>query len=90
MPPPIHPHVTPTPADTIKMQDVLDNFGQNVNTLTIEDLKRILHQTTLQAQLRTNLVLVSVEELQKFVDDITRDKVNPQEPPSHIPIATSG
>ena len=42
-----------------------------------------------QAQLCTNLVLVSVEELQKIVGYITRDKVNPQEPPSHIPTTIS-
>ena len=33
---------------------------------------------------------MSVEELKKNIANITRDKVNPQEPPSHIPIATSG
>ena len=31
-----------------------------------------------------------MEELQKAIVDITRYKVNPQEPPSHIPIAISG
>ena len=72
------------------MQDVPDNFGQNINPLTVEDLKKILHRTTLQAQLCTNPILVSVEELQKVVADITRDKVNPQEPSSHIPTVTSG
>ena len=90
LPPPSPPHIFPTPVDTINVQGVLENFGQNINPLTIEDLKKILHQTTLQAQLCTNLVLVSVEELKKAVANITREKVNPQEPPSHIPIATSG
>ena len=89
-PPPSPPHVTPTPVDTINVQDVPENFVQNINPLTAEDLKRILHQTTLQDQLCTNPVLVSVEELQKVVADITRDKVNPQEPPSHIPTNISG
>ena len=72
------------------MQDVLDNFGQNINPLNVEDLKKILDQTTLQAQLCNNLVLVSVDELQKVVANLTRDKVNPQEPPFDIPLATSG
>ncbi len=88
--PPPSPHVTPTLADTITIQDVPNKFGQNINPLTTEDLKKILHQTTLQAQLCTNLGLVSMEELQKAIADIKRNKVNPQEPPSHIPIATSG
>ena len=83
-------HDTSTPIDTIIVKDVLDNFGQNINPLTAEDLKKILDQTTLQAQLCNNPVLVSVEELQKVVADLTRDKVNPQEPPFDIPSATSG
>ena len=32
--------------------------------------------------------MVSVEELQKVVTEVTRDKVNPQEPPSFIPSVT--
>ena len=79
--------MTSTPIDIIIVQDIPNTSCQNINSLNIEDLKRILHQTTLQAQLCTNLVLVSVEELQKNVVEITRDKVNSQEPPSHIPIA---
>ena len=90
MPPPSPPHVTPIPIDSIIVQDVPDTSGQNVNPLIVEDLKKILHQTSLQAQLCTNLVLVSVEELQKVVVEITKEKVNPQEPPSHPPTATSG
>ena len=82
--------MTPTPIEIVTIQDVLDAFGQNINPLSIENLKKILHQTTLEAQLCTNLVLVSVEEIQKFVDDITKEKVNPKEPPSHIQIAMSG
>ena len=47
-------------------------------------MKNILDQSILQARLCENPVLVSVDELQKAVVDITRDKVNPQEPPSVI------
>ena len=58
--------------------------------MTIEYLKNILQQTSLQAQLCANPVLVSVEELQKAVAEIANEKVNPQEPPSHTQTATSG
>ena len=34
--------------------------------------------------------MVSVEELQKVVAEITKEKVNTQEPPSQTPIATNG
>ena len=78
------------PIETVTMKDVPDTSGQNINPLTIEDLKKILHQTTLQSQLCTNLVLVSVEELQKAVAEITKEKVNTQEPPSKTPTVTSG
>ena len=89
-PPPSPPHVNPTPTDSRIVQNVPNTSCQNINALTIEDLKKILHQTTLQVQLCTNPILVSVEELQKVVPEITMDKVNPQEPPSEIPLATSG
>lgn len=59
------------------MKDVPNNFDQNINPLTIEDLKKILDQSTLQAKLWDNLVLVNVDELQKVVADTSRDKVNP-------------
>ena len=90
LPPLRPPHDTSTPADTITLQNVPNNSCQNINPLTAEDLKKVLNQTTLQAQLYTNLVLVSVEELQKAIADITRDKVNLEEPPSHIPTTISG
>ena len=41
--PPSPPHVTPTPTDIVIVQDNPDNSGQNINPLTTEDLKRILH-----------------------------------------------
>ena len=44
----------------------------------------------MQSKLCTNPILVSVEELQKVVAKITRDKVNTQKPPSQTPLATSG
>ena len=52
-------------------------------------MKKILDQSTLQARLCENLVLVSVDELQKVVAKITRDKVNTHEPLSPIPSTTS-
>ena len=51
-------------------------------------MKKILDQSTLQAQLCGNPILVSIDELQKVVTDVARDKVNPQEPPSIIPLVT--
>ena len=42
--------------------------SQNINILTAEDLTKIIDQTTLQAQLCDNPILVSIEELQKSVD----------------------
>ena len=78
LPPPSPPHATPTPVESIIVKDVPDITGQNVNPLTIEDLKKILHQTTLQAHFCTIHVLVSVDELQKVVAKITKEKVKPK------------
>ena len=83
------PHDINTPTETIIVKDVLVISPQNINPLTIEDLKKILDQSTLQARLCENPILVSVDELQKVVDDITRDKVNTQEPPIFISTTTS-
>ena len=69
MSPPSPPHVTITPTDTIIIKDVLDNSAMNINPLTTEDLSKILHQSTLQAQLCTHPILVSVYELQKVVEE---------------------
>ena len=60
MPPPSPPHVTPTHANSVVVQDVPDSSSQNINPLFVEDLKKILHQTSLQAQLCANPILVSV------------------------------
>lgn len=70
------PHDTNTPTYTIIVKDVPNNSAQNINQLNVEDLKKILNQSTLQAQLCDNIVLFSVDELQKVVANITRDKVN--------------
>ena len=72
LPPPSPPHTTPTKIVIVK--DVLETLGQNINPLIVEDLKKILHQTTLQSQLCTNPLLVSVDELQKPIAEITREK----------------
>ena len=47
--PPSPPHSTATPAEVIKIKDVVDTSSQNINPLTTEDLTKILDQTTLQA-----------------------------------------
>ena len=49
----------------------------------------IIDQSTLEAKLCGNPILVSMEELQKVVTEVTREKVNPQEPPSIIPLVTN-
>ena len=72
------------------MKDVPNSLAQKINPLTAKDLNNILDQSTLQARLCDNHVLVSVDELQKVVADITRDKVNTQEPHFSIPTATTG
>ena len=84
MPPPSPPHIATPPT-----KSVIVSSGQNINPLTIEDLKKILHQTTLQSEMCTSPILVSVEELQRVVAKITKEKVNPQEPPSQILAAIS-
>ena len=43
----------------------------------------------MQSQLCLNPVIVSVEELQKVVAEITKEKVNTQEPPSQPLLATT-
>lgn len=80
LPPPSPPHVTITPIETIKVKDVVDTSCQNTNPLIVEDLSKILDQSTQQAHLCTNLILVSVDELQKVVVDPKEVKVKTQEP----------
>ena len=50
LPPLSPPHDTSTPVDTISIKNFPDNSSQNINPLTVEDLKKILDQATLQAQ----------------------------------------
>ena len=64
------------------MKDVIDTSCQNINPLTIEDLSKILDQSTQQACLCTNPVLVSVDELNKAVQNSSKAKVKTQEPSS--------
>ena len=81
LPPTNPPHSTITPTEIIKIKDVVHTSSQNINQLTVEDLTKILDQTTLQAQLCTSPILVSVEELQKSIDKLKEGEVAPQEPP---------
>ena len=73
------------------VQDIHDTGTpiEALNLLTTKDLKKILDQTTLQARLCENPILVSVEKIQKVVIDIIRDKLNIQEPHSVMPLDTS-
>ena len=83
------PHDTRTPIETITVKNVPNSSPQNINPLTVEDLKKILEKPTLQVRLCQNPILVNVNELQKVVVDITRENVNTKEPPSIIPLAIS-
>ena len=82
IPPPSPPHATITPEETIIVKDIIDTSCQNINPLTTKDLSKILDQSTQQARLGTNPILVSIDEIHKAVVDPTRVKVKPQEPPS--------
>ena len=84
LPPPSPPHATITPTETIKINDVVPTSCQNINPLTIEDLSKILDQSTQKTHLCTNPILVSVDELQKSVVDSKEVKVQTQEPPSTV------
>ena len=52
------------------MKDVPETTPQNINPLTVNDLKKILDQSTKQGKLCENIVLVSVKEYQKAMFDI--------------------
>lgn len=77
LPPSSPPHVTITPIDTITVKDFPNTSARNINPLTVEDLKKILDQSTQQAKLCTNPISVSVDELRKVVVNTIRDKVTP-------------
>lgn len=83
------PHVTSVTTKTITIKEIFYPLAQNINPLTKDDLKNFLDESTLQAKLCGNSILVSVDELQKIVTNVTREKVNPQEPPSIIPLVTN-
>ena len=84
LPFPSPPHSTITAAKIIKIKDVVDTSYQNIKPLTIEDLTKILDQSTQAARLCTSPILVSVDELQKSVDKSINVKVKTQEPPKII------
>ena len=56
------PHDTSTPVEAIIVKNVPDTTPQNINPLTVEDLKKILNQSAQQTRLCENLVLFNVEE----------------------------
>ena len=62
LPPPSPPH-TITPTETINIKDVADTSCQNINPSIVEDLSKILDQSTQLAQLCSSPILVSVDEL---------------------------
>ena len=55
------PHDTSATTEIITVKDVSDVSTQNINPLIVDDLKKILDQSTLQAQLCGNLILASIE-----------------------------
>ena len=81
LPPLSPPHLTDTPTEIVQIKDVVDTLSQNIDPLTIQDLTKILDQSTHQAQLCTNPILVSIEELQKSVDEAKKGEVKSKEPP---------
>ena len=82
------PHDIVKSTKTIVVKDVSDILAQNINPLIAEELKKILDKSTLQAKLYDNPILVIIDELQKAVTNVTRDKVNLQEPSPVIPLVT--
>ena len=69
LPPPSPPHGIITLAKIIKIKDVIDTSCQNINPLTIDDLTKILDQSTQVARLCSSPILVSVDELEKSVEE---------------------
>ena len=69
LPPPSPPHATIKPIEIIKIKDFIKTSCQNINPLTIEDLTKILDQSTQQGRLCLSPILISVDELQKLVVD---------------------
>lgn len=82
LPRPSPPHATITPVEIIKIKDVINTSCQNINPLTVEDLTKILDQSTQATRLCSSQILVSIDELQKVVIKSKEVKVKTQEPPS--------
>ena len=78
LPPHSPPHSTITPAETIKIKDIVDTCSQSIKPLTTEDISKILDQSTQAVRLCTSPILVSVDELQKLVEKLKEVKVKIQ------------
>ena len=61
------PYTSPT--EEVIVKDVTETVPQNINPLTIEDLKKILDQSIDKATFCKNIILVSEEEYQKALFD---------------------
>ena len=70
LPPPSPPHSPITPVEIIKIKNVVDTSCQNINPLIVEDLTKILDQSTKKARLCSSPILISVDELQKLVEKL--------------------
>ena len=80
------PHVTTETTKIVTIKDISNLSTNNIDPITKDNLKKILEQSTLQAKLCDNPILISVDELQNSMTDVARKKVNPQEPPPIIPL----
>ena len=60
------PQETSANVEIVKIKDVSKTIAQNINPLIEDDLKKILVESTTQAKLCENLVLVSVDEIEKI------------------------
>ena len=58
-------HEVNTKCDNVNIKDVFDIVTQNINPLIKDDLKKILVESTTEAILCKNIVLVSVDEIEK-------------------------
>lgn len=71
--------------DAIKIKDVSDSITQNINPLIEDYLKKILVESTTQAKLCENPILVSVDEIEKankiFAREEEQKQVTPTAPP---------
>lgn len=51
--------------DSIQIKDFPDNFAQNINPLTDDDIKKILKDSTMVAKLCSNPLLVRTNKIEK-------------------------